>query len=275
MFKLSQRGLAHILLLLAGFGILGFILLSSSADFKSGVFSNLFQKQTSEARGNRQSLNPNNFTTEITNKYFTLEPGKKMVYEKQTADGLERVEILVTDETKKLMGVDTLLFRDTVWLDDQLHEDTKDYFAQDKDGNVWYFGEEVDNYENGVVANHDGSWLSGKDGARPGIYILANPKVGDSYKQENYPGVAEDTVDVLSINETVTVPFGTFKNCVKTYDYTPLNPDSREHKWHCPGVGALVYVVDLVTNEKLELIDVTTVGEDEEENDGGSKRKNR
>lgn len=263
MFKLTQKGFAYLPIVLAAAGVIGFLILSSSADFKDKYFSFLYNKPPAEA-GDNQKIRPSNFTTDITNKYFTLEPGRKLMYEKETADGLERVEIMVTDETKKLMGVDTLLFRDTVWLNDQLKEDTKDYFAQDKKGNVWYFGEEVDNYEAGILSNHDGSWLSGTDGAKPGIYIKANPKIGESYQQEFYTGVAEDSVNVLAVDETVTVPFGTFEHCVKTFDWTPLDPNAKEHKWHCPGVGALVKAVDLTNGEELNLIDVTNEDEEDE-----------
>src|SRR3989344_3756378 len=208
-------------------------------------------------------INPVNFTAEITNKYFTLKPGKKLIYEGQTEDGLERIEILITDETKNIMGVETLVYWDKVWLDDVLIEDTRDYLAQDKEGNVWYFGEDVDNYENGVLADHDGSWIAGVDGAKPGIWMEANPQVGDSYRQEYYKGEAEDMAEVLAINETVAVPYGTYTDCVKTYDWTPLDPTAKEHKYYCSEVGGLVLEVNLNNDEKVELVDLKTetVGE--------------
>ena len=208
-------------------------------------------------------INPVNFTAEITNKYFTLKPGKKLIYEGQTEEGLERIEILITDETKNIMGVETLVYWDKVWLDDVLIEDTRDYLAQDKEGNVWYFGEDVDNYENGVLADHDGSWIAGVDGAKPGIWMEANPQVGDSYRQEYYKGEAEDMAEVLAINETVAVPYGTYTDCVKTYDWTPLDPTAKEHKYYCSEVGGLVLEVNLNNDEKVELVDLKTetVGE--------------
>ena len=130
------------------------------------------------------AINPADFSTAITNKYFSLPAGKVFIYEGQTADGLERVEITIPGDTKKIMGVQTLVYRDKVTLNDQLIEDTRDYLAQDKEGNVWYFREEVDNYENGKLRDHHGSWIAGVDGAMPGIWMKANPKVGDTYRQE-------------------------------------------------------------------------------------------
>ena len=199
-------------------------------------------------------FNPSNFTTEITNRYLTLTPGMKLVYETKTASSTERTEILIPGETRVVKGVTTLVYRDRVWLDGALVEDTKDYLAQDRNGNVWYFGEDVNNYEDGQVADHDGSWRAGQNGAQPGIWMKANPQVGDTYAQENYPGVAEDKAEVLSISETVTVPYGTFQSCLKTYDTTPLDPDAREHKYYCPGVGAEILAVDLVSKERSELV---------------------
>ena len=207
------------------------------------------------------TINPSDFTTEITNKYFTLPVGKMMVYEAETEDGLEKIQIEILDETKTIMGVKTLVFWDRVWLDGELIEDTRDYLAQDKEGNVWYFGEDVDNYEDGKLKDHAGAWIAGIDGAKPGIWMKANPQVGDSYRQEYYKGEAEDMAEVLATNERVTVPYGTFKNCVKTLEWSPLEPDLKAHKYYCPEVGGTVLEVELVggerkVEERVELIDV-------------------
>ena len=206
-------------------------------------------------------INPSDFTTEITNKYFTLPVGKMMVYEAETEDGLEKIQVEILDETKTIMGVETLVYWDRVWLDGELIEDTRDYLAQDKEGNVWYFGEDVDNYEDGKLKDHAGAWIAGIDGAKPGIWMKANPQVGDSYRQEYYKGEAEDMAEVLATNETVTVPYGTFKNCVKTLEWTPLEPDLKAHKYYSPEVGGTVLEVELVggerkVEERVELIDV-------------------
>lgn len=203
------------------------------------------------------SINPSDFTTEITNKYFSLPMGRKMVYEAQTSGGLERIEIEIENGIKNIQGVDTIIYRDRVFVAGQIVEDTKDYLAQDKEGNVWYFGEEVDNYKNGKLKDHAGSFIAGVDGAKPGIWIKSNHKIGDSYRQEYYKGEAEDIRDVVSINETVNTKLSTFTECVKMYDWTPLDPKSKEHKYYCPKLGALVLSENLETGKRTELTSIS------------------
>ena len=202
-------------------------------------------------------IDPADFTNVITNEYFSLPVGKKMIYEAETEDGLERIEIEIESGTMTILGVETLIYRDRVYVDGELVEDTRDYLAQDSDGNVWYFGEEVDNFENGVLKDHAGSFIAGEDGAKPGIWIKAEHTVGDSYRQEYYPGEAEDIRNVVAVDQTVTTELATYTGCVQFFDWTPLDPDSREHKYHCPEVGALVLAEHLVDEERTELIEVT------------------
>ena len=161
-------------------------------------------------------------------------------------------------ETKTILGVETLIYRDRVYVDGEIVEDTRDYLAQDKDGNVWYFGEEVDNYVNGEIANHDGSFIAGEDGAKPGIWMKAEQEVGDSYRQEFYAGEAEDIRDVIAVDQTVETELKTYTGCVQTYDWTPLDPESREYKYHCPEPATSVLLEDLESGESVELIEVTT-----------------
>ncbi len=199
-------------------------------------------------------IDPANFSTKITNRYFALPVGREMVYEKRTADGMETIHLQIGAKTGTIMGVDTITYRDRVYLKGDLVEDTKDYLAQDKDGNVWYFGEDVDNYENGKLKDHEGSWIAGVDGAKPGIWIKANQRVRDSYRQEYFPGKAEDIREVVAVNQTVKTQLATYTGCVKMYDSTPLDPESREYKYYCPKVAALVLIEDLETGEKAELV---------------------
>jgi hypothetical protein len=102
---------------------------------------------------------------------------------------------------------------------------------------VYYFGEDVNNYEDGELKDHGGSWLAGEDGALPGIIMPPSPQVGDVFEQEKAPGIAEDRMTVLSITENVTVPAGSFEDCVKTEDVNPLDEGAIEFKFYCPGVG--------------------------------------
>lgn len=199
---------------------------------------------------------PSEFSTKITNPYFTLPVGKKFVYEEKTEEGLERNEIEIEPKTREIMGVKTLVYHDRVFLNGDLVEDTEDYLAQDKDGNVWYFGEEVNNYENGIFKNHAGAWIAGLDGALPGIWIKSNHKVGDSYYQEYYRGEAEDMTDVVALNQTVKVPLGTYTDCVKMRDWSPLERSQGEHKYYCPEVGGLALVENIKTGDRAELVEV-------------------
>src|SRR3954462_2004891 len=131
----------------------------------------------------------------------------------------------------------------------KLIEKTFNYYAQDKKGNVWYFGEDTREYKNGKVTSTKGSWEAGVDGAKPGIIMQAHPKVAQSYRQEYYKGEAEDMAKVLSLNESVTVPYGSFDRVLKTKEWTPLEPSYVEHKYYAPGVGQ-------VYGGGLELVDV-------------------
>jgi hypothetical protein len=202
------------------------------------------------------TINPADFSADITNKYFRLTPRTKWIYQGQTEDGLERIEYYVTEKTRVVMGVPTRIVWDRVWLDGELIEETFDWYTQDKEGNVWYFGEETYEVFDGEIENTNGAWEAGKDGALPGIMVKADPKVGDSYYQEYYVGQAEDRGDVLSLTETVSVPLGTLKNCMKTRDYNPLAPDADEHKYYCPEVGSVALEVSLEDGERVELISV-------------------
>ncbi len=201
-------------------------------------------------------INPEEFTTNLDNPYFSMPVGKKMIYEARTEDGLERIEIAITGETRRIMGVKTLVYLDREFVDGELVEETKDFIAQDGEGNVWYFGEEVDNYENGKLKDHAGAWLAGVAGAKPGIWIKASHIVGDSYRQEYWRGKAEDMAKIVATGETVATSVGTYQNCTKTYDWTPLEPDAKEYKYYCPKVGGVVLIEDLTSGERVELIKV-------------------
>jgi hypothetical protein len=198
-------------------------------------------------------INPAKFVGKIDNPYFPLIPGTTLVYEGLTADGLEQDEFAVTHNTRVILGVTCVEVHDTATLDGELVEDTLDWFAQDKDGNVWYFGENSKQLEGGLVVGVEGSWTAGEDGAKPGIIMEAHPAVGDLYRQEFSLGVAEDIGQVLSLNASATVPAGSFTNCLKTKDTSPLEPDVVEQKFYAPGVGS-VLEIDNSTGERLELV---------------------
>ena len=137
------------------------------------------------------------------------------------------------------------------WEDGKLIEKTYDWFAQDKEGTVWYFGEDTKEYENGKVVSTKGSWEAGVDGAKPGIIMQADPKVGQFLPPGVLPGEAEDMAKVLSLNESVTVPYGSFDHVLVTREWTPLQPGFYEKKYYARGVGQ-------VYGGGLELVDVKT-----------------
>ena len=213
-------------------------------------------------------INPADFSTTITNPLFNLPVGKKLVYEAKTEDGEERIVIEITGATKTVMGVETLVYHDRVFLNGQLIEDTRDYLAQDKEGNVWYFGEDVDNFENGKLKDHAGAWLAGIDGAKPGIWFPANPVAGDEYRMEFYPGEAEDMQKIVAVGETVTTKLGTFENCVRTLEWTPLEPDAQEENFYCPAAGGAVLGVNLQDGQRDELAQLRLDGPNATDDDG-------
>ena len=134
-------------------------------------------------------------------------------------------------------------------------EDTVNWFSQKTGGSVWYFGEISQNFENDLLDNIDGSWRSGKDGAKPGIVMLASPSANHSYRQEWHLNGSEDVATVISFGNTITVPAGQFTNCVEIEESTPLEPEEKERKFYAPGIG-LVREVDLTTGEVLDLIQI-------------------
>jgi len=194
----------------------------------------------------------------VTNQYFRLTPGTKWSYEGETEEGTETVEVIVTDEWREVFGIPTLIVWDRVWLEGELIEDTKDWYAQDKEGNVWYMGEESVELIDGKVVSQAGSWEAGVDGAVPGIIFYANPVVGQKYYQEFYEGKAVDQGEVLALGETVTVPAGTYTGCVQTLDINPLDGD-MEHKFNCPEPGMTVLEIGLEDGERVELISISEV----------------
>ena len=201
-------------------------------------------------------VDPADFTTQIDNPYLPLVPGRRWVYRGRSDEGEERDVVEVTRRTREVMGVRTVVVRDRVWLEDELLEDTFDWYAQDRNGNVWYFGEETKEFDHGRVST-EGSWEAGVDGAEPGIAVPAHPEVGDRYRQEYLPGVAEDMVEVLSVDERAQVPAGAFDHLLMTKDFTPLEPDVVEHKYYARGIGVVSEVVVQGGSERVELVSVT------------------
>jgi hypothetical protein len=201
-------------------------------------------------------FDPDNFVSSITNPYLTLTPGTTFHYRSETPDGLELNDVSVTHDSKQILGVDVTVVHDQVFVDDELTEDTFDWYAQDKDGNVWYLGEDTRELENGVVVSMEGSWEAGVGDNQPGIIMLAHPKTGLFHHQEIAPDVAEDVARVLSLKAKVDVPFGHFDGCLQTLEGSLVEPGVHEHKFYCPGVGLVLEVHPKEHHTRVELVDI-------------------
>jgi hypothetical protein len=203
------------------------------------------------------SFSPSTFhkSTRITNQYFPLTPGDLYSYKGHVKKQAVVDTVYVTANAPIIDGVRTVEVRDRVYDSDAntntltLTEDTLDWYAQDDQGNVWYFGELATQYPAGT---HDGSWTAGVDGAQPGYIMEATPRVGDSYCQENAPGVAEDAAQVLSLTTSRSVPYGSFANVLQTKDYSLIEPHS-EHKFYARGVGMLEAIALNGGSEDIQL----------------------
>jgi hypothetical protein len=194
--------------------------------------------------------------TTISNRYLPLPRGTTFRSEGKTK-GHSFVDVqVVTNQTRDLDGVRTVVVQDQIFQDGSLTEDTKDFFAQDDIGNVWYFGEESTEYDKKGNTSDGGSWHAGIDG-EPGFIMEADPQVGDTYCQENAPSVAEDRAQVVAVGQSLVVPYGTFnRNVVVTKEFTPLEPGKTENKFYGPCVGEIKSEAITGGTEVLELTSV-------------------
>jgi hypothetical protein len=201
------------------------------------------------------SADPADFTTTVDNPYYPLRPGTVWTYTSTGDEGAQKDLVTVTDQTKVVQGVTTVVVHDVVRdAGGTMVEDTYDWYAQDKAGNVWYFGEDTTAYEKGK-ADKEGSWEAGKDGAHAGIAMLAQPDIGDGYAQEYRKGVAEDHGTIESLTEKRTEPFGSYDALLQTKDTTPLEPKLVESKYYAKGIGVVHEETVAGGKESVELVD--------------------
>jgi hypothetical protein len=178
------------------------------------------------------------FVATIDNPFLPMPVGARWTYEVED----ERIEVIVLDETRVVQGVRATVVRDTVTVRGEAKEDTFDWYAQDKEGNVWYLGEDTTEHENGKPVSHAGAWEWGKDGALPGIVMWADPQPNDTaYYQEFYWGQAIDQAAVIDLDRSVTIPLGTFSDTVTTKEWNPLTGGSldKDHEvvHYAHGIG--------------------------------------
>jgi hypothetical protein len=196
-----------------------------------------------------------NFTEPAENPYFPLKPGMKWEYRELDDEGDVEAKVLfeVTKATKTIMGVECMIIRDQVFEERRLVEDTLDYFAADRFGNIWYFGEDSRDFERGNIVSVEGSWLAGAEGAMPGLFLAAEPKVGMVFKQEVSPGQAEDMGEVVALDATVRVKKGKYENCLKIREWNPLEPGAVEFKYLAKGVGVVLEEETGADSARVEL----------------------
>lgn len=185
------------------------------------------------------------------NPYFPLVRGTTWIYK----DKDETETVSVTGKTKVILGVTCAVIRDVVKEDGGVTENTVDWYAQDVQGNVWYFGESTQELEDGIIVTTAGSFIAGVDGAKPGLIMKAHPAIGDVYRQEFSLNNAEDAAKVLSLTGSTTVPAASCDHtCLVTKDFTPLEPGVFERKFYAPGVGSILEV-NQKSGKRLELVE--------------------
>jgi hypothetical protein len=184
---------------------------------------------------------PSEFTARVDNMWFPLRPGTTYVY-RGIKDGRASRELLtVTHMTTRIAGVLCVVVHDRLSVGGRLAERTSDWYSQDTEGNVWYFGEATAELDRqGHVTSTEGSWRAGRNGARPGIYMPARPRLGQSGRQEFYRGHAEDHFEVLSLHAAVRVPYVSSRRALLAKEWTPLEPGVLDHKYYVRGIGTVL-----------------------------------
>ncbi|HZE29621.1 MAG TPA: hypothetical protein VE055_05945, partial [Gaiellaceae bacterium] len=195
------------------------------------------------------------FSADVTNEWFPLRPGSVYHY-RGVKDGEPSREVMtVTDRTRTIDGARCVVVADLLYLRGVLEERTRDYYTQDADGNVWYFGEDTAELdEHGRVKTREGTWHAGVDGAKPGIFMYAHPRVGQSARQEYLKGQAEDHFHVLRRGVGVTVPFKPFSGALLTKEWTPLEPGVIDHKYYARGIGTVLEQTVRGGDERNQLV---------------------
>jgi hypothetical protein len=197
---------------------------------------------------------PGEFVGQIDNAYFPLKPGTTLTY-RGKLDGRSATDVFsVTERTKVILGVTTTVIHDEVFIKGELVEDTEDWFAQDTVGNVWYLGENTKELENGQVVSTEGSWEAGVDNARAGIFMPAEPKVGQVFKQEDAKNVAEDCFRIVDLNASVKTRFVSSNEALKTEEFSLIDPGLLDNKHYVRNIGL---VRDQGGSDFLELVSVT------------------
>ena len=205
--------------------------------------------------GSSTHSHPLRFSARVTNPWYPLLPGSVYVY-RGVKDGEPSREVMtVTHRTRTIDGAGCVVVSDLLYLRSRLEERTTDYYTQDSQGRVWYFGENTAELDKqGRVKNTSGSWLAGVHGAKPGIFMFTHPAPGHSARQEYYKGEAEDHFQVLRLGAAVKVPFITMRHALLTKEWTPLEPGVIDHKYYARGIGTVLERTAKGPLERNELV---------------------
>jgi hypothetical protein len=198
----------------------------------------LLSMSAAAAMTENRGPDPRNFVAHVTNPWFPLKPGSTWVYRGVKDGKVTRDVVTATRRTRLIAGVRATEVQDRLYEGGRLEERTSDWYAQDRRGNVWYFGEATAELNaKREVTSREGSWLAGVDGAQAGIYITGNPRVGQTARQEYYKGHADDNFQVVSLGSTVHVPYVSTDKALLTKEWTPLEPGVIDHKFYVRGIG--------------------------------------
>jgi hypothetical protein len=202
-------------------------------------------------------LDPDDFTVRIDNPYWPMRPGTVWRYREEARDGSQQVTVTVTGRTVRIEGVRARVVHDVVREDGEVVEDTRDWYAQDAGGSLWYLGEETRELEDGEVVSTEGSWRHGRDGAQAGVILPARARPGCAYREEYLAGEAEDQALVLARSEAVKTATGFHRGVLHTANWTPLEPSVLENKLYARGVGPVIEIDLSPEPSRADLVSVT------------------
>lgn len=262
MERRTEHGLRIRWALAAGvFAVLGAIAVGCGSSGDSTPASSTSAASLAPVHGTYSPrIDPSNFVATVDNPYFPLKPGTGFHYRGVAEDGKtpQTDDMVVTHQTKQILGVPSTVVRDTVSQRGKPIEKTFDWYAQDKAGNVWYMGENTREVNHGRFVKQSDSWEAGVNGAEPGIIMPGNPQPGDAYRQEYYPGHALDQARNLGSGGPIKVPDGSFNHTLATVETAPkLDPGVAERKYYVAGVGDVKEHTVRGNHEQIQLVSIT------------------
>jgi len=212
----------------------------------------------SSARGAEPPVpRASDFSARVDNPWVPLKPGTTYTYRGEKDGQPSRDVLTVTRRIRMIDGVPCVVIEDRLYLRGHLGERTTEWYSQDRRGNVWYFGENTAEFDKaGHVTTTSGTWRAGVKGARPGIYMFAHPRVGQSAQQEFFKGQAEDHFQVVSLHASARVPFVSSRQALLTKEWTPLEPDTIDHKLYVRGIGTVLEQTVRGGSERAALVSI-------------------